>query len=474
LPSMSFLQATDNERFLRAFLRTSPYLFAGSAFIAFGLVAAALTAIRRKLDSLLVYFALFATLYGLRMWVQSGIVRTALANSVAFVRFSSAMDFLMPIPAFLFLSAAGLLHRSGRAVGYFLAAVGTGLALITCISGLRPAFYLINNAVVIFAILVLVVNLVRRDSASGPEFLVIRGGLLCFAAFVLLDNIASATSVRWPKFEPIGFAGLLGSLGYVTALRIFARDQQLAEIQNELEVARRMQLSILPEAFPASLSFRVEARYAPMTSVAGDFYDYVLAEDNRAALLIADVSGHGVPAAMIASMVKMAAASQRHNVTSPAQFLAGMNGALCGNTQGQFVTAAYVYLDAASGELRYSAAGHPPMLLLRGAEVREIFENGLMLAAFDFAAYKEIALPLQVGDRLLLYTDGLVEAANSAGEFFGRDRLAALLPQTAALPPAQAADTIMAAARHWSKTQEDDLTLILCDFRQFDASHKFN
>jgi sigma-B regulation protein RsbU (phosphoserine phosphatase) len=470
---MSFAQTSDNARLLRIFLHTSPYLFAGSAFMAFGLVAAALAIIRRKFDALLVYFALFASLYGLRMWVQSDIIRTALANSSPFIRFSAAMDFLMPIPAFLFLSAAGLLHRSGRIVGYFLALVGTTLALITCISGLRPAYYFINNAVVILAVLVLVVNFVRRGS-EGSEFVVIRAGLLSFAAFVLLDNLVSATSLRWPKFESIGFAGLLGSLGYVTALRIFAREQQLAEIQKELDVARRMQLSILPGAFPASLRFRVEARYAPMTSVAGDFYEYVLAEDNRAALLIADVSGHGVPAAMIASMVKLSASSQRVHAAHPSKFLAGMNDALFGNTQGQFVTAAYVFLDAAAGELRYSAAGHPPMLLLRGAEVREIFENGLMLAAFDFATYVEISLILAPGDRLLLYTDGLIEAANAAGEFFGRDRLAALVLQTASLPPAQAANAILAAVCDWHQTQEDDLTLILCDFRESASPYKFN
>src|SRR5277367_49157 len=128
---MAFLQTADDTRFLRAFLHTSPYLFAGSAFIAFGLGATGLAFIRRKFDALLVYFALFASLYGLRMWVQSDIIRSALANSTAFIRFSSAMDFLMPIPAFLFFSAAGLLHRSGRIVGYFLAVVGTSLALIT-------------------------------------------------------------------------------------------------------------------------------------------------------------------------------------------------------------------------------------------------------------------------------------------------------------------------------------------------------
>src|SRR5271167_474142 len=138
---MAFLQTANDARFLRVFLHTSPYLFAGSAFLAFGLVAAGLAVIRRKFDALLVYFALFASLYGLRMWVQSDIIHTALASSATFVRLSSAMDFLMPIPAFLFFSAAGLLHRSGKIVGYFLAVVGTTLALITCVSGLRPAYY---------------------------------------------------------------------------------------------------------------------------------------------------------------------------------------------------------------------------------------------------------------------------------------------------------------------------------------------
>lgn len=468
------LPANASDAAFRDFLRASPNLFAGSAFIAFGLVAAVLAFVRRKFDALLIYFALFASLYGLRIWIKSPLIASPLAASIAFSRFSSALDFLMPIPAFLFFSATGLLHRSGRFVGYFLAIVGTTLAFLTCVFGRSGKYYTINNVVVIFALLVLVWDFGRRRLGGNSELVVIRRGLFAFAGFALFDNIVGTTRFVFPRIEPIGFAILLGCLGYVTALRIFARDQQLTEIQKELEVARRMQLSILPGAFPASRSFRVEARYAPMTSVAGDFYDYVLAEDNRAAVLIADVSGHGVPAAMIASMVKMAAASQRHNVTSPAQFLAGMNEALLGNTQGQFVTAAYVFLDAAEGELRYAAAGHPPMLLVRNGTVRDIAENGLMLAAFDFATYTEIALPLHHGDRLLLYTDGLLEATNSAGEFYGRDRLAALLLQTNSLPADQAADAILAAVRGWHQTQEDDLTLILCDFRQLNASHKFN
>ena len=144
-----------------------------------------------------------------------------------------------------------------------------------------------------------------------------------------------------------------------------------------------MQLSILPASFPRSASFKVAAKYVPMTSVAGDLYDFLLADDKHAGLFIADVSGHGIPAALIASMVKMAAISQRAQAAHPAALMAGMNSALCGNTQGQYVTAAYVYLDAHAQELQYSAAGHPPMLLLRNGTVIEIVENGMLLAAVE-------------------------------------------------------------------------------------------
>jgi sigma-B regulation protein RsbU (phosphoserine phosphatase) len=188
----------------------------------------------------------------------------------------------------------------------------------------------------------------------------------------------------------------------VAARRTLQRDQRLSDIQNELEVARRIQLSILPVEFPNSPHFQAAARYVPMTSVAGDFYDYVVVGEQQAGLLIADVSGHGVPAALIASTVKLAAASQRSQAADPSEFLTGTNAALFGNIQNQFVTAAHVHLNSESRELHYSAAGHAPMLLSREGRITEIKENGLMLAAFDFAKYSNTTHPLERGDRLLL------------------------------------------------------------------------
>jgi sigma-B regulation protein RsbU (phosphoserine phosphatase) len=141
-----------------------------------------------------------------------------------------------------------------------------------------------------------------------------------------------------------------------------------------------------------------------------------------------------------------------------------MNAALCGNTQDQFVTAAYVHLDSISGRLQYSAAGHPPMLLLRDGKVLEIAENGLMLAAFDFATYTSATRPLEAGDRLLLYTDGLIEAANGKGDFFGQEALSGALRETAELPPAAAADKIISLIQRWAVSQDDDLTVLICDY----------
>ena len=448
---------------LQAFHRDAPFLFLGAAIVSVGLVAAAFSAIRRKPDPLLIYLSLFAVLYGLRMWIQTELLDLTMQGSSLFPRFRSAMNFVIPIPGFLFFNAVGFLHRQARIAAYVLGMVFGALAIAVLVFGPHRIFDLAENVLVI-GILWIVVARPARGGLPQQDFVVIRRGLLIFAVFALWQNFQSVLGFRFRDVEPVGFVALLAALGYVAARQTLERDQQLSEIQKELEVAKRIQLSILPVAFPNSANFRVAARYVPMTSVAGDFYDFIVADDAHAALLIADVSGHGVPAALIASMVKVAATSQRANAADPARLLAGMNAILCGNTQSQFVTAACVYLDSQSRELRYSAAGHPPMLLLRGGKVLEIAENGLILAVFDFATYTNVAHSLESGDRLLLYTDGVVEAANGRGDFFGQEALSALLQQTSELPPSEASGRIVSAVRQWSASQDDDLTVLVCDY----------
>jgi len=449
---------------LRTFHHDEFYLFLGAAFTTFGLISAAFAFLSRKFDAMLFWLGLFAILYGQRMWIDLRLLALMIPPSAFFDNLRAAATYLVPIPAFFYFDAAGFFPRfGGRKAAIALSIPFLCLFVATFLFGYKQAFDLINSGIVILGVIALIIQLMMRKR-TDPDSIIVRRGVLFFAAFALYNNIA-ATFRHSQNVEPLGFAFFLGTLGYVAAKRSLHRDHQFSEIQKELEIARRIQTSILPSAYPQSAHFHIAARYVPMTSVAGDLYDFILAEPTQAGLLIADVSGHGVPAALIASMVKLAATSQRANAADPALLLSGMNAVLHGNTQEQFVTAAYVYLDAASATLRYSAAGHPPMFLLRAGRVVEVEENGLMLAAFSFATYTTAFHPLKPGDRLLLYTDGILEAANAAGEEFGPHRLSTLLLEDSRLSAEEAADHIISSLKLWSKSQNDDLTVLICDYR---------
>lgn len=454
---------------LTAFRRDIPYLFLGAAFVSVGVLSTAFAVLRSKRESLLIYFALFAVLYGLRLWIWSPLLATAEKDSIFYIRLHGAVNYVILIPAFLFFLSLGLPGRFERVVGYAMVALGSVLAVATVLFGDSRVYDRINSIAIIAASGFFLVRLMARGSSKSrgldaADFIVLHWGLLIFVAFVVSQNLVELFAPSWPLLEPFGFAAFIGTLGYVATSSTLRRDEQLKEIQKELEVARRIQLSILPGEFPDSTNFQVAARYVPMTSVAGDLYDYIVADDHHAGLLIADVSGHGVPAALIASMVKLAAASQRAVAADPCQVLSGMNAALLGNTQNQFVTAAYVYLNSESRELRYSAAGHPPLLLLRNGKVRQIEENGLMLAVFGSASYSTAVHKLEEGDRIVMYTDGIVEASNAAGDFFGEATLHDLLRSTRGLSPALTADSIISSVRRWSRKQNDDLTVLICDY----------
>jgi sigma-B regulation protein RsbU (phosphoserine phosphatase) len=447
---------------LRAYHHDEPLLFLASAFITVAILATAFCLIRRRFDPLLGFLAMFAFLYGQRLRINSEVLQLGIPYSEFFVRLRSSINYLVPIPAFAFFEAAGFLGRKGKAVVVALSTLFLVLVIATIVFGPNHYYNWANNLLVIFAIPAVAVRSQLMRS-NDPDFRVIRIGLLCFVIPSIFDNIRDFWHPS--RVEPYGFAIFLGCLGYVAARRLLSRDQELGEVRAELELARRMQLSILPTRFPASIHFSAAARYVPVTSVAGDFYDFLSLGPSQAGILIADVSGHGVPAALIASMVKMAATSQRANAAEPALLLTGMNTALYGNTQDQFATAAYVHLDAQARELRYAAAGHPPMLLLRDGAVTEVSENGLMLAILESAGFTQLTMPLLPGDRLILYTDGILEARNAQGQLFGEDRLHAMAKQTAALGPNEAVNRVIDAVQSWSRIQDDDLTIIVCDFQ---------
>ncbi|HEV8491198.1 MAG TPA: PP2C family protein-serine/threonine phosphatase, partial [Candidatus Angelobacter sp.] len=255
----------------------------------------------------------------------------------------------------------------------------------------------------------------------------------------------------------------------VAAARTHRNEEQLLTLNKELEIARGIQAGLLPEKNFSVAGLTAASRYIPATSVAGDFYDF-LPKDGGLGVLIADVSGHGVPAALSASMVKVAISAQRDWADDPARVLSGLNSILCGNLQGQFVTAGYLYLDPRRGALAYAGAGHPPLLAWRDREkrVEAMEENGFMLGIFPEGTYKSLTAALEPGDRFVLYTDGIAEAPNLSGEEFGMDRFKSLLAEHAGSSAQELCDALIKHVTAWSgspREQHDDLTLIVVDYK---------
>jgi phosphoserine phosphatase RsbU/P len=246
---------------------------------------------------------------------------------------------------------------------------------------------------------------------------------------------------------------------------------QLATINSELEMARQVQLSILPSEIPDLPGLEIVARYLPMSSVAGDFYDFLVVDDKHLGILIADVAGHGLPSALIASMLQNALAWQTPHASDPGQVLSGLNRAMTGKFERHFVTAAYLFVDMENGILKYAGAAHTPLLLWQAklGHATELIENGLMLGPFADATYSSIAFPLEQGDRVVLFTDGVAEVENSFSEQFGVERVRQILESKHDLRPGRFVDELLYGLSRWSEkaigsSQYDDITLLVIDF----------
>jgi sigma-B regulation protein RsbU (phosphoserine phosphatase) len=250
---------------------------------------------------------------------------------------------------------------------------------------------------------------------------------------------------------------------------------QLLAINNELEMAREIQLAILPSETPKIRGLDIAARYLSMSSVAGDFYDFIVVDEQHVGILIADVSGHGLPAALIASMLQVSLAAQFAHAAEPGRVLAGLNRALCGKFSRHFVTAAYVFVDMEKNSISYAAAGHPPLLLRHGStgSASEVSENGLLLGHFPKEIYSSSQIPVERGDKAILYTDGILETNNPSQEMLGVDRFKRFVEDSHDVGAGEFADSLLDELSRWSghpkgEGQEDDITLLVIDFKNLE------
>jgi sigma-B regulation protein RsbU (phosphoserine phosphatase) len=457
---------------LRALLRGDAVSLALWGLLAIsGILALAVAIMFRRHAMPLLWMAVFAHLYGLRLLIRTETFRLYAGASMAGWDYvEAAITYLVPIPIVLFARAmfpASKRFWTWGAAG--LTAFAAGAVAADAILSQPGSAMAPNNLIAIAFFTGLLVWVFRPAPAPSRELTLVRIGALAVSLSAVADNLRGMKLVlfRGPDIEPFGFTAFVACLGVVAGRRVFADVNRVIAINRELDIARRIQSSILPQAMPRVPGLVVASRYRPMTAVAGDFYDFLELDRARLGILVADVTGHGVPAALIASMVKVALAAQRDHADRPGMVLAGMNDVLCGRLAGQFVTAAYLFIDGDARLMRYGAAGHPPMLRSSRStdRVDQLEQNGIMLGFLEGQEYAELEAPLQSDDRFVLYTDGLIEAPGADDDLYGMERVAATVRDGATLDAEPFADRVLTAVEQWSgRALGDDVTLVVVDW----------
>jgi phosphoserine phosphatase RsbU/P len=237
-------------------------------------------------------------------------------------------------------------------------------------------------------------------------------------------------------------------------------------LERELELARQVQQSVLPHTFPRFPGFSFAAHNEPARQVGGDFYDVFALEGGRFGLVIGDVSDKGMPAALLMALTRSLLLAEARRETSPRRVLANVNRLLIElGSQRQFVSVFYGTVEIDSRKMVYARAGHDYPLLLRGPETLRLEGPGMVLGMMedDELILEERRFQLLPGDRLVLYTDGLTDAENGEGAFYGVERLEALLQANARRPVETMCKKVFEELKHFQGGAEqfDDMTMVV-------------
>jgi sigma-B regulation protein RsbU (phosphoserine phosphatase) len=451
-------------------------LIVGAVIATLGATAVTVYVFRRRdRERFVLWFGLFSILYGIALVVRNSVFRLGFGQpQVIGLSVERLISLLTIVPGLLLFEE--FYGRGWRSSIRWLIGSYCVLAVVA-VGGEahQSSLELIPSARTVLVIMVPVVLAVGRLAGYRPPVLpnsrVLFAGLLAFFCAFSLDHLRhTKIGTSHSEIEPYGFLILAVCLGYVAAQRVIADEKRLVSLTDEMRAATRIQEAILPRTVPSLENIQIAVRYAPMTAVAGDLYDFPPVRPNCIGVLVADVMGHGVPAALVASMVKVAVMSQRGRDGDPGSVIAGLNTILCDEVREQYVTAVYLYMDAVNRIGRYSAAAHPPPLLWRrGRQVLEkLEETGLLLGVRPNEPYSAGDFRFEIGDRLLIYTDGLVEAENAAGQSFGDVALPTFIQKKQGLGAEQFVDLLLKEVLAWSRDgtqqrQTDDITMVVID-----------
>lgn len=293
--------------------------------------------------------------------------------------------------------------------------------------------------------------------------------LIMVRPFEVAWGIVSQIALPFIVINGVGFGMLIAIMQAITRHRNMEADR--SRLKSELEVASKIQLSLLPEIterFPGREEIRLAASIEPAKEVGGDFYDFFFIDKDHMVLVIADVSGKGIPASLFMVSSKQTIQNCVRDIPELTEAIGAANDHLCEHNDAEmFVTAWIGILEISTGKVRYVCAGHnPPVVISRSGTRYQKGVSGFVLAGMEGFIYREGTFELQPGDKLFLYTDGVTEADNKAKELYGEERLLACLTKACDQDVDQVLTSVKAdvAAHVSGADQFDDMTMVCLEW----------
>ena len=285
---------------------------------------------------------------------------------------------------------------------------------------------------------------------------------------VFIPTFGPTGSFIWAKATPLydSLGNIVGSIESIRDMTDMRRTEQTLErSKSELRIASDIQRSFLPERIPPVSGFDLAATFIPAMEVGGDFYDFIPG-DGKLGMVIADVSGKSVPAALFMALSRTIVRVNATHHEKGTDVLEDANNMIAADSRlGMFVTLFYGVLDPNSRSLTYANAGHPPPLLMRGGSegFEELDVTGIALGAFAGAKYEERRVDLASGDVLVLYTDGVNEAENGNRQQYGIERFCCIVRESCHLCAQGILDKILEDISQFceGQAQYDDITMVV-------------
>ena len=337
----------------------------------------------------------------------------------------------------------------------------------------RGSGYLLSNFAPLIMLIIDMILLVKyRNNINRRVRTAFWIYLIAPVAAIIIQGFTYG--IQFIIFATVGAAVYMFSVIVRNLNERFAKQMmESSRLETELSMASSIQADMLPSiypAFPERPEFDVYASMDPAKEVGGDFFDFFLVDNDHLCLVMADVSGKGVPAALFMMASKIIIASHAKLGKSPGQILTDTNAAICANNREEmFVTVWLGILELSTGKLTAANAGHEyPAMLKAGGEFELIKDkHGFVIGGMEGMRYKEYELKMEAGSKLFLYTDGVPEATDAHGELFGTDRMLDALNKDVAASPENTLKQVRAAVDGFVKDAEqfDDLTMLCVEYR---------